>query len=49
MTEKIFNLIGEAIAQGFGSLISEEDRNEYWAIVGRKHREYNERQRLRSK
>lgn len=49
MSEKRFNLIGEAIAQGFGSLISEEERNEYWAMVGKKHREYNERQGLRSK
>lgn len=40
MTEERFNLIGKAIADGYGVLISEQERKKYWKEVGRRHREY---------
>lgn len=40
MTQERFDFIGNAIADGYGSLVSEQERNEYWKEVGRRHREY---------
>lgn len=39
MTEERYKLIGNAIADGYGVLISDRERSEYWKEVGRRHRE----------